>query len=68
MVAAIQKLSKPAVHYKIFAAGRKNPHDAFAFTVRHLRPGDGVCIGVYPEHKTNMLLEDAEMFVKYVRG
>jgi len=67
MVSTIKKLSKPAVHYKIFAAGRKNPRDAFAFTARHLRPGDGVCIGVYPERKPEMIAEDVTLFAQYVK-
>ena len=67
MVSTIKKLSKPAVHYKIFAAGRKDPRDAFAFTAHHLRPGDGVCIGVYPEHKPEMIAEDVTLFAQYVK-
>lgn len=64
MVSLIGRLSKPAIHYKIFAAGRKDPRDAFAFTARHLRPGDGVCIGVYPEHNPGMVEEDARLFAE----
>ena len=67
MVSLIRRLSKPAIHYKIFAAGRKNPRDAFAFAARQLRPGDGVCIGVYPEHKPGMVAEDVTLFEEYVR-
>jgi hypothetical protein len=68
MVSLIRKLKKPAIHYKIFAAGRTNPKDAFEFTSRHLRPGDAVCIGVYPEPKPEMLVEDAALFAKYVKS
>jgi hypothetical protein len=32
---------------------------------RHLRPGDGVCIGVYQEHKPGMLAEDVRLFEEY---
>jgi hypothetical protein len=67
MVSLIRGLSKPAIHYKIFAAGRKNPREAFAFTARHLRPGDGVCIGVYPEHMPGMLSEDVELYAENVQ-
>lgn len=67
MVSLIRRLNKPAVHYKIFAAGRKNPEEAFAFTARHLRPGDGVCIGIYQEHKPGMLEEDARLFKEMVK-
>ena len=67
MVSLIWRLSKPAIHYKIFAAGRKNPKDAFEFTACHLRPGDGVCIGVYQEHRPGIVAEDGRLFEEYVR-
>jgi hypothetical protein len=67
MVSLIRGLSRPAIHYKIFAAGRTEPKEAFEFTARHLRPGDGVCIGVYPEHKPAMLVEDVRLFGEYVK-
>ena len=67
MTGLIARLSKPAIHYKIFAAGRKDPREAFAFTERHLRPGDGVCIGVYPEYKKDMVAEDVRLFGEYVK-
>jgi hypothetical protein len=66
MVKLIQKLKRPAIHYKILAAGRKKPQEAFEFTARHLRPGDAACVGIYPEHKPEMLVEDAALFTKYV--
>jgi hypothetical protein len=62
MTAAIATLPKPAIHYKIFAAGRKDPREAFAFLARHLRPGDAVCIGVYPHQNLDMLAEDLRLF------
>lgn len=62
MVAMIQKLRAPAIHYKIFAAGRKDPRDAFAFVAKHLRPQDAVCIGVYTKDKPSMLEEDVALF------
>ncbi len=65
MTRLIQRLRRPAIHYKIFAAGRKNPAEAFAYTARFLRPNDAVCIGIYPEHRPAMLVEDAALFVKY---
>lgn len=62
MVETIAGLSKPAIHYKVMAAGRKDPPDAFGFVAKHLRPGDAVCVGVYNEHNPDMLREDVEAF------
>jgi hypothetical protein len=61
MVRIIAQLSKPAIHYKIFAAGRNDPAQAIAFAAQHLRPQDAVCIGVFPKDKPDMLQEDARL-------
>ncbi len=66
MVKLIQKLKRPAIHYKILAAGRKKPREAFEFAAQHMRPGDAACVGIYPEHKPEMLVEDAALFAKFV--
>ena len=62
MVETIAGLSKPVIHYKVLAAGRKTPEEAFAFVAKHLRPSDGVCVGVYDGQKPDMLREDVEIF------
>jgi hypothetical protein len=67
MCRLIQRLKRPAIHYKIFAAGRKKPSEAFEYTAKYLRPNDAICIGVYPEQKPEMLVEDAALFAKYVK-
>lgn len=49
MTALIPRLSKPAIHYKVLAAGRNDPAEAFAVVARSMRPGDAVCVGIYLE-------------------
>jgi hypothetical protein len=66
MVDVIRQLRRPAIHYKIFAAGRNDPREAFAFVAQHLRPQDAVCIGVFPKNKPDMLAEDVRLFVEAV--
>lgn len=61
MTEVIGTLSKPAIHYKVMAAGRNDPREALAFTARHLRRNDAVCIGVFPKDKPDMLAEDARI-------
>jgi hypothetical protein len=61
----IAALSKPAIHYKIMAAGRNKPEEAFAYCGAHLRPQDLVCIGVFPGDDGDMIAKDAELFRKY---
>ncbi len=64
MTDLIQTLSKPVIHYKIFAAGRNDPEEAIRFSCSKLREGDLVCIGVYTAEKPDMLREDVEIFEK----
>ena len=64
MVDVIRQLRRPAIHYKIFAAGRTDPREAFTFVAQHLRPQDAVCIGVFPKHKPDMLAEDVRLFTE----
>ena len=66
MVDIIRQLRRPAIHYKIFAAGRNDPREAFAFVAQHLRPQDAVCIGVFPKDKPDMLTEDVRLFMEVV--
>lgn len=63
----LPSLSKPVIHYKIFAAGRNDPDEAFSFASKIVRPQDGICIGVYTKDNPNMLIEDAKLFEKYIK-
>lgn len=68
MTAAVRHLSKPAVHYKVLAAGRTDPADAFAYVAKHLRPGDSVCVGVYPKDHPTQLADDVRLFSNILNG
>lgn len=65
MCALIQKLPAPAIHYKVLAAGRHNPKEAFEYVAQVYRPGDAVCVGIFTKDDPDMtrkdiaLLEDA---------
>lgn len=64
MVEVISKLSRPVIHYKIMAAGRNNPEEAFAFAKKHMRPTDAVCVGIYDEDDPDMIRKDVELLEK----
>ena len=61
MTDLIQELDKPVIHYKVMAAGRNDPAEAFAYAARRMRPGDAVCVGVYPADGPHMLRQDVEL-------
>ena len=62
MTELIQSLSKPVIHYKVLAAGRNDPADAFAYVADKMRPTDAVCIGICAKDKPDMLREDVRLF------
>jgi hypothetical protein len=62
MTELIRTLSKPVIHYKVLAAGRNNPKEAFDYAARSMRATDTVCVGVYTKDKPDMLKEDVELF------
>lgn len=64
MASLIQRLSHPVIHYKILAAGRNDPAEAFAYAARHMRAGDAVCVGVGPGDAPAMLREDVALLEK----
>lgn len=61
MAALIQTLSKAAIHYKVLAAGRNDPAEAFAFVAGAMRPQDACCVGIFPADKPGMLAEDVRL-------
>jgi hypothetical protein len=61
MMEAVGTLSLPVIHYKVLAAGRNDPREAFAYTAHHMRENDAVCVGVYTARSADMLKEDADL-------
>jgi len=64
MTDLIQGLSRPVIHYKVMAAGRNDPGEAFDYVARAMRPGDAVCVGVFTRDKPDMLKENVELLQK----
>jgi hypothetical protein len=61
MVRLIRTLSRPAIHYKVLAAGRNDPAEAFRFAAAHLRENDAVCVGIYSKDRPGMVAEDIRL-------
>ncbi len=58
-VATLTRLEKPVVGYKILAAGHIPAKEGFEFAFKHLKPKDGVCVGVFPKDDPDQVAEDA---------
>jgi len=61
----IKALPKPVIAYKVMAAARNKPEEAFQFVFKHIRPGDGVCVGVFPGDKPGILQENVSLVLKH---
>ncbi|HUV38468.1 MAG TPA: hypothetical protein VMY39_02595 [Planctomycetota bacterium] len=53
----IKKVKQPCFAYKILAAGRKDPREAFTEVCSYLKPVDGINVGMYPPDSPT-LVED----------
>jgi len=65
MTDLIQGLSRPVVHYKVLAAGRNDPAEAFAFCGAKMRPQDLACVGVFTGDDPRMLEKDVGLFERH---
>jgi hypothetical protein len=61
IMAVIRQLDVPVIAYKIMAAGRNDPEEAWAYAFSHLRPTDAVCVGVFTKHKPDEVHRCAEL-------
>jgi hypothetical protein len=64
MTKVMQQVGPPCLGFKILGAGRKcrdkqMVEEAFKFAFEHIKPTDGVIVGMYPRH-TDQVRENAE--------
>jgi hypothetical protein len=68
MTRLILTLSRPVIHYKILAAGRNDPDEAFAYCCQRMGPRDLACIGVFRGDDPWMLEKDVRLFEGHWRA
>lgn len=61
MTRVIQGLRRPVIHYKILAAGRNDPREAFRYAAARMRAGDMVCCGIFAKDAPGILAEDVRL-------
>jgi hypothetical protein len=66
MAQLIKTLSRPAIHYKVLAAGRNNPAEAFRVVAETMRPLDMVCVGIYHRDQPEMLRQDIDLLYQAI--
>ena len=62
----IREADKPFLAFKIMAAGRNNPHEAFQYTYQNIKPTDAVVVGIFTKYQPNQVQEDVELAKKFM--
>ena len=63
----IREVDKPCLAFKIMAAGRNDPEEAFRVAFEHIKPSDAVVVGVFPKHRPNEIEQDARLTERFGR-
>ncbi len=64
MCETIRRIDKPCIAYKIMAAGRNEPEEAFAFAFANIKPGDPVCVGIHTENHPDQVRENVALTMR----
>jgi len=64
----IREVNKTFLAFKIMAAGRNNPEEAFKYTYENIKPTDSVVIGVFTKYHPDQVKENVNLARKYIRG
>ncbi|MFH1741279.1 MAG: hypothetical protein ABIH23_19925 [bacterium] len=64
-VRTIRELEKPTIAFKILAAGRNDPEEAFSFAFKNIKPGDPVCVGIFMKDRPHEIKQNAALTRKY---
>ncbi len=67
-IEAIRQIDKPVIAYKIMAAGRVEPREAFERAFAGIKPGDCVNVGVYRGDNDDMVEENVRMVSEILAG
>jgi len=60
-LAIFKQIEQPCFAYKILAAGRKDPREAFTETCASLKPIDGINVGMYPPDADDIVGENVAL-------
>jgi len=58
-VETIAVLEKPVIAYKILAAGRLPASEGFEYAFSHIKPKDGVCVGIYAQKAVDQIRQNS---------
>lgn len=61
----IREVDKPFLAFKIMAAGRNDPEEAFKYAYEHIKPEDAVVVGIFTKYHPSQIQEDADLAKKF---
>ncbi len=62
----IREVNKPFLAFKIMAAGRNDPDEAFRYAYENIKPIDAVVVGIFTKYHPNQVQEDADLARKFM--
>jgi hypothetical protein len=65
MCITISQIPKPCFAFKILAAGRNEPRQAFSYVFSRIKPSDAVVVGIYTEHQPTQLEDNVALTVEF---
>jgi hypothetical protein len=57
----IRQVDRPVLAFKIMAAGRNDPREAFKYAYENIKPIDAVVVGIFTKYHPNQVREDIEL-------
>ncbi len=63
-----ETIDKPCIGYKIMAAGRVGPREAFEYAFDNIKPGDCVNVGIHRGDNDNMVEDNAALVEEILEG
>ena len=61
----VQQTDLPCIGYKIMAAGRNDPDEAFSYALSRMKPSDAICVGIYTEHHPSQVRDCVALLQRY---
>ena len=61
----IREVDKTFLAFKVMAAGRNDPDEAFEYTYKNIKSKDAVVIGVFTKYHTDQVKDNVELARKY---
>lgn len=67
-LAAIARIARPTIAYKVLSSGRKSPEAAFREVFTRVKDTDGILIGMCPDRRPDMVRRDADLVRSILAG